>query len=184
MNISQESAETLPLLEVRHLAKNFGAVRAVDDVSFTIQPGQTVSLIGPNGSGKTSTINLISGVLRLPAGQVLLDGKRISGISAEQIAEHGVARTFQNGRVFGNMSVSDNVLVGMHSQLKAARPFASLRHIPVFRWVSLLAEVGVAIVRPQHVRREERERLFMRLPIKKANVSWMSTIRQIIHALI
>ncbi len=148
-----------PLLEVRDLVKIFKAVRAVDGVSFTIQPGQTVSLIGPNGSGKTSMINLISGVLRPTSGQVLLDGKRINGSRPEHIAEMGIARTFQNGRVFGNMSVRDNVLIGMHTQLKAARPFASLRHIPVLRWVSLLAETGMAIVRPAHVRREEQNLL-------------------------
>jgi ABC-type branched-subunit amino acid transport system ATPase component len=158
-NIASARTDTLPLLDVRHLVKSFGAVRAVDDISFTIPEGQTISLIGPNGSGKSSTINLISGVLRPQEGQVLLDGKRISGTSVEQIAEQGIARTFQNGRVFGNMSVSENVLVGMHSQLKAARPFASLRHIPVLRWISLLAETGVAIVRPPKVRREEKDML-------------------------
>lgn len=159
MSISREDTNTIPLLEVRDLVKTFDAVRAVDGVSFTIQPGQTVSLIGPNGSGKTSMINLISGVLRPTSGQVLLDGKQISGSRVERIAELGIARTFQNGRVFGNMSVRDNVLVGMHTQLKAARPFPSLRHIPVLRWISLLAETGVALVRPPGVLREEQQLL-------------------------
>lgn len=159
MSISHEDTNTTPLLEVCDLVKTFDAVRAVDGVSFTIQPGQTVSLIGPNGSGKTSMINLISGVLRPTSGQVLLDGKQISGSRVERIAELGIARTFQNGRVFGNMNVRDNVLVGMHTQLKAARPFPSLRHIPVLRWVSLLAETGVALVRPPSVRREEQQLL-------------------------
>jgi len=159
MSISREVTNTIPLLEVRGLVKTFDAVRAVDGVSFTIQPGQTVSLIGPNGSGKTSMINLISGVLRPTSGQVLLNGKQISGSRVERIAELGIARTFQNGRVFGNMSVRDNVLVGMHTQLKAVRPFPSLRHIPVLRWISLLAETGVALVRPPAVRREEQQLL-------------------------
>jgi branched-chain amino acid transport system ATP-binding protein len=159
MNISREETHTTPLLEVRDLVKTFDAVRAVDGVSFAIQPGQTVSLIGPNGSGKTSMINLISGVLRPTGGQVFLDGKRISGSRVERIAELGIARTFQNGRVFGNMSVRDNVLVGMHTQLKASRPFPSLRHIPVLRWISLLAETGIALVRPPGVRREEQQLL-------------------------
>lgn len=159
MSISSEDIQTAPLLEVRDLVKTFDAVRAVDGVSFTIQPGQTVSLIGPNGSGKTSMLNLISGVLRPTSGQVLLDGKQISGSRVERIAEQGIARTFQNGRVFGNMSIRDNVLVGMHTQLKAARPFPSLRHIPVLRWISLLAETGVALVRPPAVRREEQQLL-------------------------
>jgi branched-chain amino acid transport system ATP-binding protein len=157
MSIAHEDTNIAPLLEVRDLVKTFDAVRAVDGVSFTIRPGQTVSLIGPNGSGKTSMINLISGVLRPTSGQVLLDGKQISGSRVERIAELGIARTFQNGRVFGNMSVRDNVLVGMHTQLKAARPFPALRHIPVLRWISLLAETGVALVRPPSVRREEQQ---------------------------
>lgn len=155
----RDSANSAPLLEVHNLIKTFDAVHAVDDVSFAIQQGQTVSLIGPNGSGKTSVINLISGVLRPTGGQVLLDGKRISGFRTERIAELGIARTFQNGRVFGNMSVRDNVLIGMHTHLDAARPFASLRHIPILRWISLLSEIGMAIVRPPRVRREEQQLL-------------------------
>ncbi len=152
-----EGTTNPPLLEVRHLVKTFGAVRAVDDVSFTIQQGQTVSLIGPNGSGKTSMINLLSGVLRPNSGEALLAGHRISGSGAERIAELGIARTFQNGRVFGNMSVRDNVLIGMHTHLKAARPLASLRHVPVLRWLSLLGEVGMAILQPPSVRHEEEQ---------------------------
>src|SRR5581483_7307193 len=100
-----------PLLVVRDLVKHFQGVRAVDGVSFTIQDGQTVSLIGPNGSGKTSMLNLISGVLRPTSGQIFFQGQRISRSTPKRIAELGLARTFQNGRVFGNMSVRDNVLV-------------------------------------------------------------------------
>jgi len=131
----QQTAEAPALLEVRELVKHFQGVHAVDGVSFTIRAGQVVSLIGPNGSGKTSMINLISGVLRPTSGQVLFDGQRVSGRSPERIAELGIARTFQNGRVFGNMSVRDNVLVGMHTHLAAARPFPKLRHIPGVRWL-------------------------------------------------
>lgn len=153
----QEQVETAsPLLEVRDLVKHFQGVHAVDGVSFTIQQGQTVSLIGPNGSGKTSMLNLISGVLRPTSGQVVFDGQRVSGRSPERIAELGIARTFQNGRVFGNMSVRDNVLVGMHTHLAASRPFPKLRHIPGVRWIALLAETALAIARPPHVRREEQ----------------------------
>jgi branched-chain amino acid transport system ATP-binding protein len=148
-----------PLLEVQELVKTFGAVRAVDGVSFTIQPGQTVSLIGPNGSGKTSLLNLISGVLRPDSGRVVFKGEAITGRNPERIAELGIARTFQNGRVFGNMSVRDNVLIGMHTHLQAARPFASLRHIVGLRWIALLAETVLAIVRPPGVVREEEKLL-------------------------
>ncbi|HEV2107901.1 MAG TPA: ATP-binding cassette domain-containing protein, partial [Thermomicrobiales bacterium] len=121
-----ESA-TCPLLEVRGLVKNFGGVRAVDDISFALLPGQTVSIIGPNGSGKTTLFNLISGILSADSGEVMLDGRRVSGFPPERIAEFGVARTFQNGRVFGNMTVRDNVLIGLHTRLRSARPLARFR---------------------------------------------------------
>jgi ABC-type branched-subunit amino acid transport system ATPase component len=148
-----------PLLEVYHLTKHFNAVRAVDDVSFTVHAGQTISLIGPNGSGKTSTLNLISGVLRADSGRIIFRGQRLDRWRSEQRSEFGIARTFQNGRVFGNMSVQDNVLLGMHRHLKAARPFASLRHTPVLRWIPLLAEAAIAIIRPPSVRVEEQHLL-------------------------
>jgi branched-chain amino acid transport system ATP-binding protein len=153
------AGEEAALLEVRDIARHFQGVRAVDGVSFTIRPGQVVSLIGPNGSGKTSMLNLISGVLRPSSGQVFFNGRRISGRAPERIAELGIARTFQNGRVFGNMSVRDNVLVGMHTHLTAARPFPGLRHIPGLRWISLLAESALALTRPPQLRREEKAML-------------------------
>jgi ABC-type branched-subunit amino acid transport system ATPase component len=145
------------VLEVQHLAKRFGGVQAVDDVSLTVAPGQTVSVIGPNGSGKTTLFNMISGILKPDAGEVVLEGQTVTGWPPERIAELGVARTFQNGRVFGNMTVRENVLVGMHTRQRATRPFARYRHWPVARWLPLLAETGMALVRPPSVRREERE---------------------------
>jgi branched-chain amino acid transport system ATP-binding protein len=131
MSKEKQTTQEQPLLTVQDLVKTFGAIRAVDSLSFTLQQGQTVSIIGPNGSGKTSALNLISGVLRPNSGQILFAGKAIQRWRPEQIAEQGIARTFQNGRVFGNMSVRENVLVGMHSHLQAARPLARWRHIPV-----------------------------------------------------
>ncbi|MEA2526871.1 MAG: branched-chain amino acid transport system ATP-binding protein livF [Thermomicrobiales bacterium] len=146
---------TGPVLEVRNLSKRFGGVWAVDDVSLSVLPGQTVSIIGPNGSGKTTLFNLISGHLRPDDGEVFLLGRRTTGHPAERIAELGVARTFQNGRVFGNMTVRENVLVGLHTRSRAARPFARLRHVPILRWLSLLAELILALVRPPRVQQEE-----------------------------
>ena len=157
MSTLLDNASDSALLEIRNLVKTFGAVRAVDDVSFTIQEGQAISIIGPNGSGKTSMLNLISGVLRPTSGQVLFAGKPITRSGPERVAELGIARTFQNGRVFGNMSVRDNILIGMHTHLEAARPFAPLRHVPVLRWIPLLAETALAIVQPPRVRREEQK---------------------------
>ena len=144
-----------PLLEVRGLAKHFGGVRAVDDVSFDVYPGQIVSIIGPNGSGKTTTFNLVSGQLRADAGTVRLDGEALDALAPDRIAARGLARTFQNGRVFGNMTVEENLLVGMHTRIAVQRPFAALRERPLGRWVPLLAETAVALVRSRAVQREE-----------------------------
>ncbi len=152
----QHPAPSTPLLEVRDLGKRFGGVRAVDGVSFTVRQGQVVSIIGPNGSGKTTLFNLVSGVLKPDGGAVLLDGTETTGWPAERVAERGLARTFQNGRVFGNMTVGDNVRLGGYREMRAARPLAGLRHIPLVRWLPLAAELGMALVRPPAVRREER----------------------------
>jgi len=144
-----------PLLQVQNLVRSFGGVHAVDDISFEIQPGQTVSIIGPNGSGKTTAFNLISGLLRPDRGRILFEGRRIDGYSPDRIAELGIARTFQNGRVFGNMTVRENVLIGMHRHMRAARPFAGLRHRSVLHWIPLLAETALALTMPASVRAEQ-----------------------------
>jgi len=146
-----------PLLDVRNLVKHFGGVSAVDDVSFKVYAGQIVSIIGPNGSGKTTTFNLVSGHLRADAGTVLLEGTPLGDLTPDRIAARGLARTFQNGRVFGNMTVEENLLVGMHTRLVAQRPFGTLREWPLARWVPLLAETAIALVRPPAARREESE---------------------------
>jgi branched-chain amino acid transport system ATP-binding protein len=143
-----------PLLEVRNLAKSFGGVRAVDDVSFKVWPGQVVSIIGPNGSGKTTTFNLVSGQLGADAGTVSLAGEQLDALAPDRIAARGLARTFQNGRVFGNMTVEENLLVGMHTRLTRQRPFAPLRDLPLARWVPLIAETAIALVRPPSAQRE------------------------------
>ncbi|MBA3643048.1 MAG: ATP-binding cassette domain-containing protein [Chloroflexia bacterium] len=142
------------VLEVRNVSKRFGGVKAVVDLSFAIAPGQTISIIGPNGSGKTTLFNLIGGVLRPDAGEIRLGGEAITGWPADRIAELGLARTFQNGRVFGNMSVRENVMLGGYSRLRAARPLACWRHLPLLRWAPLVAETALALVRPPAVRRE------------------------------
>jgi ABC-type branched-subunit amino acid transport system ATPase component len=146
-----------PLLAVRHLRKRFGGVQAVDDISFTLLPGQTIGVIGPNGSGKTTLFNLLSGVIRPDAGEVVLAGQPTTGWAPERLAELGLARTFQNGRVFGNSSVRENVLLGQYSRLRAARPLAGLRHLPLARWLPLVAETALALAQPPSVRREARE---------------------------
>jgi branched-chain amino acid transport system ATP-binding protein len=134
------------LLELVDLTRRFGGVTAVDRLSLTVAPGELVGIIGPNGAGKTTVFNLITGLDAPDSGTVRLSGRDITGLAAEQIAALGLARTFQHGRVFANLSVLDNVLVGAHTRLRAARP-----HWPA---IGPLAELTLALVRPRSVEAE------------------------------
>ena len=109
---------TTPLLEAKLVRKDFGGVTAVDDVSFAIQPQQITTLIGPNGAGKSTMMNMISSIIKPTSGEILWQGKEITQLSADAIARHGIARTFQNVQLFGNMSALENVMVGRHSHSK------------------------------------------------------------------
>lgn len=144
------------VLTVTGLRRSFGGVRAVDGVDLSIAPGEFVSIIGPNGSGKSTTVNLISGVLKPDAGEILVRGTRLRPGRPEAAAAAGLARTFQNGRVFGGMTVRENVDVGLQTTVRASRPLRGLADIPVLRWVSLLAEVAVALVPTPGARAERR----------------------------
>ena len=148
----------MTILSVSGLRRTFAGVTAVDGLTFDIGPGEVVSIIGPNGSGKTTTLNLISGVLRADSGTIELEGRRIERASVEQIAEAGLARTFQNGRVFAGLTVAENVEVGLHTTLTAARPLRRLSGYPLLRWLPLLAELALALVPTPAVRRE-RDRI-------------------------
>lgn len=145
------------LLEVDHLRRQFDGLTAVDGISFTVAPREVVSIIGPNGSGKTTTLNLVTGTIRPHGGRIALDGVPIDQAEPARIAEHGVARTFQNGRVFATLSVADNVEVGIHSTLQAHRPFRGLSHLFLLRWIALLGELFVAIIGTPASRRERRQ---------------------------
>ncbi len=136
-----------PVLEVRGLRKRFGGVTAVEDASLDLREGELLSIIGPNGAGKTTLFNLISGLDRPDAGSVRLFGEDVTGATPERLAGLGLARTFQHGRVFGNLSVLDNVLVGAHARLRAVRPA-----VPV---LGPLLELALAAIRPGAVRAEE-----------------------------
>ncbi len=100
------------LLEVRELRIAFGGIRALDGVSFSVAAGETVALIGPNGSGKTSLFNCVTGLYAAGAGSISFEGQSLLGLAPDAVARRGIARTFQNLRLFGNMTVLDNVLVG------------------------------------------------------------------------
>lgn len=137
----------MAILTANGITRNFGGVIAVNDVMFTVDEGEFLSVIGPNGAGKTTLFNLISGQDRMNAGKVTLDGQDITNLSPQKLAERGVARTFQHGRVFGNLSVIDNVLIGAHTRLKSSRS-----QLPV---LAPVVELFNALVRPPAVRREE-----------------------------
>ena len=117
-----------PLLETRGLTKRFGGVVAVDGLPLSIDQGEIRGLIGPNGSGKTTTINLLSGLYRSEAGEIRLRGRRIDRLRPHQIAAQGVARTFQIPKLFWNMTVLENVLVPAFAELDRGtdRPMPSI----------------------------------------------------------
>ncbi len=108
----------MAMLDVKNLSISFGGLKAVDDFNITIEKGQLYGLIGPNGAGKTTIFNLLTGVYKPDSGRILLDGKDITGHKAIQINQAGIARTFQNIRLFKDLSVLDNVKVGLHNHHK------------------------------------------------------------------
>jgi len=112
------SAENGDLLVAEKVRKEFGGLVATDDVDFTIPRGSVVSLIGPNGAGKTTFFNMLTGVYRPTAGRIVFDGDDVTGLPPHAITERGIGRTFQNIRLFQNMTSLENVLVGMHARLK------------------------------------------------------------------
>jgi len=126
-----------PLLEIAGLRKRFGGVAAADDITLTVHAGELVSVIGPNGSGKTTLFNLITGLIPPDGGSIRFEGREIGGLPSHEIVARGVARTFQNIRLFNNLTVMENLLVGEHARLQAG--------------------VLGAIFRPPRVRREERQ---------------------------
>lgn len=134
------------VLQVRNLKKSFNGLKAVDDISFDLHQGEVVSIIGPNGSGKSTTINLISGFIKPDSGLIDIDSETVAGLSVPDISERGLARTFQNGRVFGALTVDENVALGFHKRLNAQRPFKELQRYPIVRWLSLLGETALALV--------------------------------------
>ncbi len=105
----------MPLLQVKNLGINFGGLKAVDDFSVNIEKGMLYGLIGPNGAGKTTVFNLLTGVYKPSTGTFRLDGQILNGKSPIEINRMGIARTFQNIRLFSHMSVMDNVKVGLHN---------------------------------------------------------------------
>jgi ABC-type branched-subunit amino acid transport system ATPase component len=125
------------LLVATDCSKRFGGLLAVNEVDFTIRRGSITSLIGPNGAGKTTFFNMITGLYIPTTGSILFDGKELTGRKPHEVVRLGIGRTFQNIRLFGNMTAEENVLVGLHHRLKG-------------RWWQ-------AIVKPPSIVEEERE---------------------------
>jgi branched-chain amino acid transport system ATP-binding protein len=147
-----------PILTATAIRKQFGGLIAVHDVDFMIPRGSIVGLIGPNGAGKTTLFNMITGVYRPTSGTILFDGHDITGRRPHQVVRAGVGRTFQNIRLFGNMSVLDNVLVGLHHTLRASW-WRTILHTPdlmreeaaaVDRARALLAMPELDLLRREH----------------------------------
>lgn len=131
----------MTFLQISNLSRNFDGVQAVDNVNLTVHAGELVSVIGPNGAGKTTLFNLITGTDQPTGGSIKFEGQSLVGLRPDEFAYLGIARTFQHGRVFANLSVLDNVLVGAHS--RRSRP-----PNPIF-------ELFSALVSTQRAREEE-----------------------------
>ena len=127
--LPERDIDKSPILECSHLGIDFGGLRAVNDFNLTIGRTEIAGLIGPNGAGKTTVFNLLTKVYQPTRGTILLDGLDTSGKTTAQINRMGIARTFQNIRLFTDMTVLDNVKVGLHNSMKCSF-FSSVLHLP------------------------------------------------------
>jgi branched-chain amino acid transport system ATP-binding protein len=116
------------LLEAQGVAKHFGGVKALSDVSLTIRQGEIYGLIGPNGAGKTTFFNVLTGLYHPDGGSLTFDGKPLQASAPHKAAQRGIARTFQNIRLFGNMTAMENVMVGRHVRTRSGVIGAVLRN--------------------------------------------------------
>jgi branched-chain amino acid transport system ATP-binding protein len=139
------------LLEARAVGKRFGGIQALSEVSFSIDPAQIYGLIGPNGAGKTTLFNLLTGIYAPDAGSFVFNGKDITGLRSDRIAAAGIARTFQNIRLFANLSALENAMIGRHVRTRAGVVGAVLRTVATLaeekaierRALDLLDYVGI-----------------------------------------
>ncbi|MCI7568159.1 ABC transporter ATP-binding protein [Desulfovibrio sp.] len=119
----------MSLLELKDVTKIFGGLIAVNEVSFSVEPGSVVGLIGPNGAGKTTVFNCITGNYRPERGSILFDGRDVTGVAPHRLVERGIARTFQSIRLFSTLSALENTLAGRHCRLRSGW-LASMLHLP------------------------------------------------------
>jgi len=180
------------MLRLSGVSKSFGGIKAVDNVSFSVEANEIHGLIGPNGAGKTTTINLISGLLRVSEGEIEVDGQPIHGLPAEQRARMGVARTFQNLRLFKNLSVRRNIEVAeiqsrkvpavdqnlvedaidrfglreVLNQTPDSLPYGQMRRLEIVRALALRPKVLMLDEPAAGMNPEETDKLF-------ANLMWL-----------
>lgn len=154
------------MLEVKNLCIQFGGLKAVDNFNLTINKGQLYGLIGPNGAGKTTVFNMLTGVYKPTSGSIILDGLNITGKPPAQINRDGIARTFQNIRLFKEMSVLDNVKVGLHNQKKYSTIEGILRLPGYFREEKEMDERAAELLKVFELD-GEKEQLAANLPYGK-----------------
>ena len=135
------------LLEVKNLSIAFGGLKAVDDLNLNIKRGQLYGLIGPNGAGKTTVFNMLTGVYKPTSGYIKLDGEKIDGLSPMNINRKGIARTFQNIRLFDNMSIIDNVKLGLNNKQKYTVAEGILRLPRFFKEEKKMNEKAMELLR-------------------------------------
>lgn len=129
----------MALLEIQNLTKTFGGLRAIGGVTFSLDKGQIVSIIGPNGAGKTTFFNTLTGIYQPNEGSIKFNGKSLVGLRPDQIAARGISRTFQNIRLFQEMTVIENILTGMHVHMKQSG-IETLFRLPGFKKEEKAAE--------------------------------------------
>ena len=143
----------MALLSVENVAVNFGGIKAVDGVSFAVQPGEVFTIIGPNGAGKTTVFNLISRIYDVSAGRIMFDGQDITRVAPDQVANLGIARTFQNINLFDNSTVLENLMLGRYRHDRTSL-LAQLLFLPSVR-------------REKHVDRQKVEEIIEFLELEK-----------------
>ena len=156
----------MALLEVTNLGISFGGLRAVDSLNLKIEKGQLYGLIGPNGAGKTTAFNLLTGVYKPTEGIIKLDGKNITGKSTIEINKSGIARTFQNIRLFKELSVLDNVKVGLHNQYHYSTVAGVLRLPSFFKVEKEMDEKAIELLKVFDLDKE-KDTLASNLPYGK-----------------
>ncbi len=127
-----ESSATQPILETRVLSVDFGGLKALDGLDLSVCPGEIVSVIGPNGAGKTTLFNAITATVAASEGDILFEGKSLIGLDPNRVTSRGIARTFQNVRLFANMTVLENVMVSQHCRTRQS-VFGALLYTKAFR---------------------------------------------------